>query len=345
MMSKSRGAGTKRSLQGPEGQPSQPQPGKPRATTPPVPGQATRETVESIAVAIILAFLFRAFVAEAFVIPTGSMAPTLMGLHKDVQCPECGYWYQAGASVESEQSQTGRRVSSDRLVVATTCPLCRYQQLLDLEGNANTASFSGDRILVSKFIYDFTSPKRWDVMVFKYPNNAQQNYIKRLIGLPGETVLIQRGDIYIKKGDEEEFQIARKPDRKLKAMLQLVSDSTHISDTLTAVGWPLQWQPWSAGNTDVAGLWWSEDNGHSYQTKGEVGQDLWLRYHHIVPTPDEWSMIRSLQEQGDSLPAPDEYSGKLISDFYAYNAFTSISNRDRGLHNPAGDPQDLPRPV
>ena len=46
--------------------------------------QATRETVESIALAVILAFLFRAFVAEAFVIPTGSMAPTLMGQHKDV---------------------------------------------------------------------------------------------------------------------------------------------------------------------------------------------------------------------------------------------------------------------
>src|SRR6476659_5463063 len=48
-----------------------------------------RETVESIAVAFILAFLFRTFVAEAFVIPTGSMATTLMGRHKDVQCPNC----------------------------------------------------------------------------------------------------------------------------------------------------------------------------------------------------------------------------------------------------------------
>ena len=49
-----------------------------------------RETVESVAMAIILALLFRGFVAEAFVIPTGSMAPTLMGRHKDVKCPECG---------------------------------------------------------------------------------------------------------------------------------------------------------------------------------------------------------------------------------------------------------------
>jgi signal peptidase I len=48
-----------------------------------------RETIESIAVAVVLAFLFRAFVAEAFVIPTGSMAPTLQGRHMDVVCEKC----------------------------------------------------------------------------------------------------------------------------------------------------------------------------------------------------------------------------------------------------------------
>ena len=46
-----------------------------------------RETIESIAIAFMLAFLFRTFEAEAFVIPTGSMAPTLMGKHLDITCP------------------------------------------------------------------------------------------------------------------------------------------------------------------------------------------------------------------------------------------------------------------
>ena len=64
--------------------------------------QSNRETVESIVVAVILAFLFRTFVAEAFVIPTGSMAPTLMGNHKDVACEKCGFRYQGGASSENE---------------------------------------------------------------------------------------------------------------------------------------------------------------------------------------------------------------------------------------------------
>ncbi|MDP7301684.1 MAG: S26 family signal peptidase, partial [Pirellulaceae bacterium] len=54
------------------------------ATAPEI--QTTRETIESVVVAVVLAFLFRAFVAEAFVIPTGSMAPTLQGRHLDIYC-------------------------------------------------------------------------------------------------------------------------------------------------------------------------------------------------------------------------------------------------------------------
>src|SRR5690348_18049358 len=52
-----------------------------------------KETIESILVAFILAFIFRAFVVEAFVIPTGSMGPTLMGAHLRLQCPDCGYQF------------------------------------------------------------------------------------------------------------------------------------------------------------------------------------------------------------------------------------------------------------
>ena len=60
-----------------------------------------RETVESVIVAVMLALLFKAFEAEAFVIPTGSMAPTLQGQHKDVVCPKCGLRYRVNASVEA----------------------------------------------------------------------------------------------------------------------------------------------------------------------------------------------------------------------------------------------------
>lgn len=150
--------------------------------------QPTRETVESVAVAVVLAFLFRSFVAEAFVIPTGSMAPTLQGQHIDVECPECGYQYRANASGEARDN---------RFVVESVCPNCRFHLELDREGNRNHRSFTGDRILVSKFAYELGDPQRWDVIVFKFPGNAKQNYIKRLIGLPNELIRIQHGDIHV----------------------------------------------------------------------------------------------------------------------------------------------------
>ena len=50
-------------------------------TPPHQPDETIKETFESIIIAFILAFVFRAYVVEAFVIPTGSMAPTLLGAH------------------------------------------------------------------------------------------------------------------------------------------------------------------------------------------------------------------------------------------------------------------------
>jgi signal peptidase I len=270
-------------------------------------------------VAVILAFLFRAFVAEAFVIPTGSMAPTLMGRHKDVICAKCGFAYQAGASIEVDERTSSQGVLQ-RSVVATMCPICRHQMALDLASEANQASFNGDRILVSKFTYDFSNPKRWDVIVFKYPGNAKQNYIKRLVGLPNETVLIKHGDIFVKKPGDEGFRIARKPDHKLQAMLQIVDDTKHIPQDLIDIGWPSRWQPWAADGIDVTQLWSSRDEGHSFQTDGTPERDIWLRYFHIVPSFEDWGLI----EQNQTPPGLDQRSGQLITDFYAYNAYTSV---------------------
>src|SRR6478609_44741 len=62
---------------------------------------SVKETIESILVAFILAFVFRAFVVEAFVIPTGSMAPTLLGAHMRFRCNDCGYRFDANYSPET----------------------------------------------------------------------------------------------------------------------------------------------------------------------------------------------------------------------------------------------------
>lgn len=55
----------------------------------------------------------------------------------------------------------------------------------------------GDHILVNKFIYRFKTPHRGDIMVFKYPKDPSRDFIKRLIGLPGDTIEIKNKQVYI----------------------------------------------------------------------------------------------------------------------------------------------------
>ncbi len=141
-------------------------------------------TFEWLITAFILAFLFRAFVMEAFRIPTGSMADTLMGAHFRLCCPQCGYEYDHGFMPDRyglpEDTVPHGSVQSP----PTRCPSCgHYQQSATAIPVAN-----GDRILVLKCIYQFFEPKQWDVIVFKNPLEPTINYIKRLIGRPGETV-------------------------------------------------------------------------------------------------------------------------------------------------------------
>lgn len=198
--------------------------------------ESIRETVESIVIAFILAFLFRTFEAEAFVIPTGSMAPTLLGRHKDLECPQCGYFFQTSASQEVD-SVTNKR--TDNETIGGTCPMCRYTINASAgSGERTSSSYSGDRILVEKFPYQFRDPERWEVSVFKFPGGARTNYIKRICGLPNETIRIAHGNIYVKAKGETEFTIARKPPKKLLAMIQPVHDNDYALPSLIEMGWP-----------------------------------------------------------------------------------------------------------
>lgn len=54
----------------------------------------------------------------------------------------------------------------------------------------------GDRILVNKFIYRFEPLKRGDIVVFKYPDDPSQTFVKRLIGIGGDVIEIKNGVLY-----------------------------------------------------------------------------------------------------------------------------------------------------
>ncbi len=67
---------------------------------------------------------------------------------------------------------------------------------------------TGERVLANKLVYRLFSPKRGDIVIFDYPKDLTQIYVKRVVGLPGETVAIQAGQVLINgKPLEEPYRI------------------------------------------------------------------------------------------------------------------------------------------
>ncbi|MCI0650939.1 MAG: S26 family signal peptidase [Planctomycetes bacterium] len=119
---------------------------------------------------------------------TGKGPPAL------VDCPRC-------SRLRPPADNRGFRPSAEMMCIATTCTACGYRFT---QGFEPRDCLGGHRILVNKFIYQLREPRRWEVIVFKF--NRQRNYIKRLIGLPGEEIQVVDGDIHI------DGTIERKPD-------------------------------------------------------------------------------------------------------------------------------------
>ncbi len=216
-----------------------------------------RQTVELIVMLCLSVALVRTFSAEAYVVPTGSMAPTLLGWHRELVCPSCRAFFVVGIE---DEGQTGEAI----------CPNCGKRGLDDTP----SIECGGDRVLVEKFIYQFRRPRRWEVAVFHYPGEPSQAYVKRVVGLPGELIRIIRGDVFVNG------QIARKSLAEIRAMRMLVHDSRF--EAQDAARYP-RWQFRSealAGNGES--LWQREGSRfvHREQAPSTALADDWLSYKH-----------------------------------------------------------------
>ncbi len=119
-----------------------------------------REYAEAILIAVLLALFIRAFVVQAFKIPSGSMIPSLL----------------IGDHILVNKFAYGLQLPGD----------CAFE-----------ISFPPVTCYSSNTLIEFDEPGRGDVIVFRYPEDEQKDFIKRIIGLPGDTIRLQDKTVYI----------------------------------------------------------------------------------------------------------------------------------------------------
>lgn len=73
-----------------------------------------------------------------------------------------------------------------------------FFSLLIVRGKSMEPGFiDGDALVINKIVYEISTPKRGDVIAMYFPGETQKRFIKRIIGLPGETVKVTDGNVYI----------------------------------------------------------------------------------------------------------------------------------------------------
>ena len=244
-----------------------------------------RDNLEYIAALLLIVLLLRQMVVEAFRIQHGSMAPTLLGVHKEVRCENCGWVFSDGfdkvpidGSVECPNCGyvwPGAPLTQDGLPIAFRQPSWLWNTAVAQDGTvitgtdaANRVNRGASRIFVNKFIYNLRKPRRWEVVVFlfhyqdvrckdcgwrgqvesvkdlKCPDCGgtrfdvtSRNFIKRLAGLPGESIELKDGDVYV------DGTLARKPPRVQERLWMPVFDSRFVPRREVQPTWDLGTRP------------------------------------------------------------------------------------------------------
>src|SRR6202789_4469849 len=108
--------------------------------------------------------------------------------------------HEISAPVIAPQSGTLMLWARDLLiaVVASVFMILFLYQPVRVEGTSMLPRLEDhDRLFINKFVYHFSAIQHGDVVVFHYPRDPEKSYIKRVIGLPGDRIWIDRGSVWV----------------------------------------------------------------------------------------------------------------------------------------------------
>jgi len=200
----------------------------------------------------------------------GSMAERLRGAHREVTCAECQSVFRC--DVESE-APAGRAV----------CPNCGYP---DNDQNSGRLQ-PGQRVLIDRWAYWRRQPNRWELVAFQTPTDPAQLSVKRIVGLPHESVAIRGGELLI------DGEIHRKSLAEAEETAVLVHDDSFRPGNL-----PHRWQ----GDRETSG-WRATPQGYACRPSATGADQVvdWLTYRH-------WRCFASPFDRTDEAPVADRDS-------------------------------------
>jgi signal peptidase I len=237
--------------------------------------------------------------------------------------------------------------------ICENCGFDSKEMKIDARDDLSSVS-SGDRVLVSKYEYHLRDPRRFDVPVFKYPVEPYykeemqgMNYIKRLVGLGGETIAVFAGDLYTtRKLTYDHIPLERRPQNDLDAWqfrymytddqvakeffrsggFEMIRKTPDQIVAVRRIVFDLDKQPksregirrtrWHGVPDDDPG--WAMEAAGFKHSGGDFG---WMRYQHINPWNDEAIQKHLINDcvgynnrDGSNQPFPSDSIDHWVSD-------------------------------
>ncbi len=243
-----------------------------------------RRAIAGLMLLLAVLVAFRLWCFEGLLFPVrivgSSMADTLAGPHYEVKCADCSHPFRCDAVATTN-------------ALEAECPNCGYAH-----NKLRPSDYrAGEQVLVDRWVYLLGRPARGDVVAFTHRDDESQRIVKRIVGLPGETIAIRRGDVVVDG----------KPAAKTLAQLRRQAIPVYDGEPpQLSAEIPNRWQPAAADS-----YWLERERAFLYraqvtpgsQPKAQTSFD-WLSYRQV---------LRRTAPQPHTVYSP-------VLDFDAYNS-------------------------